>query len=229
MESMTTTKTKIVKTTRRTKNTNFWTAPAQSVTQAPTTRQSELGQTARIIGEGKGYGMRAAAEGPGQSSREKLGEALRVRRLQLGWTTAELAKRSSLGESTIRQIENVTGKSSRRLATMEVLSRALGLTPARLANVLNCTQQDDIPVQVVDTKILLSGVNELRQRLVEIDAAAKERQDRAEAVSLERHQSLERCLDNIGAMLKHLAHDLAYDLVPDVAPCPVTISSHFLD
>lgn len=46
--------------------------------------------------------------------------------------------------------------------------------------------------------MLLSGLNELRQRPDKIGGDIRERQDRAGAVILERRQTLGRCLDNVG-------------------------------
>lgn len=138
-------------------------------------------------------------------SRERLGDVIRARREACGWTTRELAKRTSLGESTIRKIENSTSNSVPRVTTLVILSSALGLPPNYLSGILAGTQETDIRAQPVDNAMLLSSVAEVRQRLDELHASVRKRQDRHEIISLERHRSLERRLDNLGAMLARLS------------------------
>lgn len=150
-------------------------------------------------------------------NRKKVGEEIRARRKARGWATRELAKRTSLGESTIRQIEHATGKSLPRPTTLEILSKTFNLPSNYLVNVLNGVGQEEIPImQVVDNVALLSSIvevrqrldrldAEMRQRLDTIDAGMRERQALAEVVYLERHRVLERELGNLGAMLKRLS------------------------
>jgi transcriptional regulator with XRE-family HTH domain len=150
-----------------------------------------------------------------EAERQKLGKAVRELREGLGWEKPELAERSTLGESTIRQIENATGKSTPRQATLEILSRALEKPPNYLINVLKDIQQDGEPAQIADNATLLLSVEavrqrldevnaEVQQRLDEIDVGMRERQGRAEVVFLQGHQILERRLDKLDAGLERI-------------------------
>ena len=144
---------------------------------------------------------------------ETAGDQIRNRRKkELGMTQAQLAERAHVSVATIRHIENGTGGHRHRDGTLEPISKALGWPPDDLELLLYGTQQEVAPAQIPDGAALLSSVEEVRKGIKEL----REHQDRSDAVSRERHQSLVRRVDNIGAMLKQLNPDLMYDQVPDV-------------
>ena len=59
----------------------------------------------------------------------KPGDSIRERRIELGWTQAELAKRCGTPQADISRIEN--GRLDARWSTIQRISKALATTPAR--------------------------------------------------------------------------------------------------
>ena len=57
------------------------------------------------------------------------GDSIRERRIELGWTQAELAKRSGIPQADISRIEN--GRLDARWSTIQRISTALAATHAR--------------------------------------------------------------------------------------------------
>jgi transcriptional regulator with XRE-family HTH domain len=57
------------------------------------------------------------------------GDSIRERRIELGWTQAELAKRTGIPQADISRIEN--GKLDARWSTIRRISMALAALPAR--------------------------------------------------------------------------------------------------
>ena len=57
------------------------------------------------------------------------GDSIRERRIELGWTQAELAKRSGIPQGDISRIEN--GRLDARWSTIQRISTALAATQAR--------------------------------------------------------------------------------------------------
>ena len=57
------------------------------------------------------------------------GDSIRERRIELGWTQAELAKRSGIPQADISRIEN--GRLDARWSTIQRISTALAATQAR--------------------------------------------------------------------------------------------------
>jgi transcriptional regulator with XRE-family HTH domain len=147
-----------------------------------------------------------------KAERQKLGEAARALREDLGWSKPELARRSSVGESTIRQIENVTGKGSPHKSTLENLSRGLRRPVDYLYNASKGIEQDDISAEDIDNATLISSVKEIRESVDKL----REHQDEVEVADMERHKSLVRRIDSIGAMLMKLNPDLMYDQSPGI-------------
>ncbi len=69
---------------------------------------------------------------PAWSARAELshpGDSIRERRIELGWTQAELAKRSGTPQADISRIEN--GRLDARWSTIQWISSALATTRAR--------------------------------------------------------------------------------------------------
>ena len=57
------------------------------------------------------------------------GDSIRERRIELGWTQAELSKRSGIPQADISRIEN--GRLDARWSTIQRISTALAATQAR--------------------------------------------------------------------------------------------------
>ena len=65
-------------------------------------------------------------EAVARQGRETLGRRVREQRQSAQFTQAELAKRSSIGRTTVARIES--GEQSPRFNTLSAIARALGLT-----------------------------------------------------------------------------------------------------
>ena len=69
---------------------------------------------------------RPRVEAVARRGRETLGRRIREQRQSAQFTQAELAKRSSIGRTTVARIES--GEQSPRFNTLSAIARALGLT-----------------------------------------------------------------------------------------------------
>jgi transcriptional regulator with XRE-family HTH domain len=101
----------------------------------------------------------------GDGDKEAVGRAVKERMAQLGLTTAELARRSGLSETTIRGITQATARHNR--STLVAISAVLDWPPDYLVNVLhgeadkNVKAESPLEIQLAKLANGLAGLTEI--------------------------------------------------------------------
>jgi ribosome-binding protein aMBF1 (putative translation factor) len=130
----------------------------------------------RVVGPRKSIGAltsvprRRSTEGYVTEDWAAVSKAIRKRVDELGWRQRELAARSQVSQSTVREIQHHTAERQRSTRTLEALSIALGWHPEHLDAVLRHHRPPKLgdPTTEKNDVLASSRLDTIEDRLSEI-------------------------------------------------------------